>query len=170
MNVVVFRPQGFTLLEILLVVLIVAIMAGVGANLISNQSAERAIMSEAEQINANITYLCEKSVLENQAYGLEWTETGYHVLQFQRQEWLLSEAMTAEPNPADLTYELRIDGLPQTFKAEPEQLPHLVCQPDGSINAFELRIADPQTTADPRPYYALSSATPWQIQGRWYHQ
>ncbi len=161
------RPQGFTLLEILLVVLIVAIMASVGVNLINNQSIERQMMAHTEQLEANIKFLCEQSILENHAYGIEWTTNNYHVLRYQQQEWLLLDSSENTPLVSNLQHEIRINGLPQRLVEEAEKLPHVVCQADGSFNAFEFRVF---ATESPNTYYTLASESRWRLQGEWHHE
>ncbi len=80
--------SGFTLLEILLVVVIIGIMTVVGTNIINSQSPERAIMETAAKFEAELKYLCDLSVLENRAHGIEWSEYGRHWLTYQSGDWV----------------------------------------------------------------------------------
>ncbi|GJM05905.1 MAG: hypothetical protein DHS20C09_19010 [marine bacterium B5-7] len=168
-----YATGGFTLIEILLVILIIGIMTAVGANLISSQSIERTILSRAQQFESDLKFICEKAVLENHAYGMEWTEKNYHVLRYQAQSWQLIDNQLNSIIPEAIGIELLINGLAQNLKAEIENLPHVVCQSDGSFNAFELRFSDEElrnTPAAKKTYYALSSTSPWQLKGAWHQQ
>lgn len=159
--------KGFTLLEMLLVVLIVGIMTVVGANVINSQSPERNIMDAAARFEAELQYLCDLSVLENRAHGLEWTESGRYWLTHHSGDWLLSEQSPAEET-LPFKQEILLDGLVQMLEPEVEELPHVVCQTDGSFNAFEVRwLLDDSADAT---YYALKSETPWQLSGAWIEQ
>lgn len=168
--------KGFTLLEILLVVLILSIMTAVGANIINSQSIERIIVNQAQKFNADLQFICEKSVLENQAFGFEVLSTGYQVLRHQQQDWLLLESQVpAEFNDSihvELLFEGRILDLSHQPSLIDEHLPHIICQSDGSFNAFEIRFSAATVTVESpdedSTYYALKSETPWQLIGAWH--
>ena len=168
--------KGFTLLEILLVVLIVSIMSFIGVNIINSQSIERVILNQAQQFNDDLMYVCEKAVLENQAFGFEFLATGYQVLRYQQSEWLLLETQKVPQFNEAIETELLLDGLSQDISADSsigdENLPHIICQSDGSFNPFELRFSAEEAAEpnqlDDKIYYALTSETPWQLKGAWH--
>lgn len=170
-------PRGFTLLEILLVVLIISIMSVLGVNIINSQSIERVILNQAQQFSADLTFVCEKAVLDNQAFGFEFNLEGYQVLRYQQPQWLLVESQAAPQFNAGITVDLLLDGLSQDLDsvttAKDEPLPHIICQSDGSFNAFELRFISSeqlsnQATDPESAYYALSPESPWLITGAWH--
>lgn len=170
-------PRGFTLLEILLVVLIVSIMSVLGVNIINSQSIERGILSQAQQFSEDLTFVCEKAVLDNQAFGFEFNLQGYQVVRYQQPQWLLIEPQAAPQFNAGITVDLLLDGLSQDLTsvtaAKDEYLPHIICQSDGSFNTFELRFSSTdqlvnQATGAEPAYYALSPDSPWHITGAWY--
>lgn len=161
------KTAGFTLLEILLVVLIIGIMTVAGANLINSQSIERVIMNQAKQFETNLHYICEKAVFENQAFGIEWQDSGYQVLRHQQASWLVVEQQ-ATPLPDGINSALLIDGIPQILAAKAENLPHIICQSDGSFNAFELRLAVSINPINEKTYYVLRSTSPWELSGGWH--
>lgn len=158
--------KGFTLIEILLVVLIIAIMTVIGANVINSQSPERNIMNAASQFESELQFMCDLSILENRAHGVEWTETGRRWMSFQAGDWVLKEnQMMAQ----DSTFQQQIllDGVVQILASDAEELPHVICQTDGSFNPFEVRwkLFDDDTV-----FYAVQSETPWKIKGAWVEQ
>ncbi|MCB1582351.1 MAG: hypothetical protein R3E90_03095 [Marinicella sp.] len=156
--------MGFTLLEILLVVLIIGIMTVVGANVINSQSPERNIMDAAAQFQTELQYMCDLSVLENRAHGLEWTDSGRFWLTHHAGDWVLTQNNQVA-DPSLFKQQILLDGLIQRLESEPEELPHIICQTDGSHNAFEVRwlLAEEADGG----YYALKSETPWQLSGAW---
>ncbi len=103
--------KGFTLLEILLVVVIISIMTAVGANIINSQSIERVVLNQAQKFSNDLTFICEKAVLENQAFGLEFHTYGYQVLRYQQPEWLLIESQSAPQINENIVTDLLLDGL-----------------------------------------------------------
>ncbi len=167
--------KGFTLLEILLVVLIISIMTALGSNLINSQSVDRLVMNQAQKFSDDLTFICEKAVLENQTYGLELFENGYQALQFQQTDWVLIESPISPIIKEGVGMELILGGLSENLALEisSEELhdPHIICQTDGSFNAFELRFNvsnDLSESKNDNAYYAISTQTPWQLKGAWY--
>lgn len=156
------QVTGFTLLEMLLVVLIIGILTATGANLLASQSIERQIMDQARTFEADLTYLCERAVLENQAFGIEWQNQGYQALRHQSPEWL---PVPAKPQawPAGVKADIYLQGRAQLLAEDFEDLPHIVCQADGSFNAFELRLA-----ANEEAHYFVRSRSPWELAGGWH--
>lgn len=161
------RFQGFTLLEILLVVLIIGIMTVVGANVISSQSPERSIMNAAAAFQAELTYMCDLSVLENRAHGVEWTESGRQWLSYQSGDWVIKEQPVNTGETVPYLQQILLDGVEQILEPEVEELPHVICQSDGSFNPFELRWIP---LNDEKVYYSMKSVTPWQISGAWFER
>lgn len=155
--------QGFTLLEILLVVIIVGIMAATGVNLINSQSIERVIMSQAKAFEQNLTFLCEKSVFENQAIGIELSQFKYQAYRYQRQVWQLIESDDIPELNTEIEVNLLIDGVAQKLTVEGDGSPQIVCQADGAVNAFELRFA----ARGDENYYAINASTPWALTAQW---
>lgn len=170
--------KGFTLLEILLVVLIISIMTAVGANLINSQSLERVILNQAQQFNQDLTFVCEKAVFNNQAYGIEFYSNSYQVLRYHQAEWVLVESQAAPRFYEELTTDLLLDGMAQELTAEQasgqQTLPHIICQTDGSFNAFELRFSATSTYVENNEsdtiFYALETTSPWQLTGAWHEK
>lgn len=167
--------KGFTLLEILLVVVIISIMTAVGANIINSQSIERVVLNQAQKFSDDLTFVCEKAVLENQAFGIEFYTNGYQVLRYQQPEWLLIESQSAPQINENIVTDLLLDGLSQELQQElassDEHLPHIICQTDGSFNAFELRFSaagEISQNTETITYYALITQSPWQLNGAWH--
>jgi type II secretion system protein H len=156
------QVTGFTLLEMLLVVLIIGILTATGANLLASQSIERQIMDQARIFEADITYLCERAVLENQAFGIEWQNQGYQALRHQNTEWIPLDSIPPSW-PAGVLAEIQLQGRMQVLAKTYEDLPHIVCQRDGSFNAFEVRLA-----ANDQSHYFVRSRSPWELTGGWH--
>lgn len=157
---------GFTLIEILLVVLIIAIMSYLGANAINSQSAERQIMNEAGLLEAEIKYICDLAVLENRAHGLEFSTTGVEVLQHNAGVWLSKGTQNQPPQP-HFKFRVLLSGKQQKLADEPEQMPHVICQSDGSLTPFELRWYVTENTTNESIYFMLKTESPWLLDGAW---
>jgi general secretion pathway protein H len=157
--------QGFTLIEVLLVVVIIAIMSVVSVNVINSQSYERQVMSHAAEIEAELKYLCDKAVLENRAYGIEWTKESHNVLKYQLGDWVVQQSpMNQREQKPQFQIQVLLNGLTQNLPQEAEELPHVICQSDGTMNPFELRWLSLEPNG---AYYSLKAETPWQVKGAW---
>ena len=158
--------QGFTLLEILLVVVIIGIMTTAGVNLVNSQSLERVIINQAKAFEQNLKFLCEKSVFENQAIGVELNQFGYQAYRYQRQIWQLIEKEAIPEFNNEIEFSLLLDGITQKITVEGDGLPQIVCQADGTFNGFELRFV----AGGDGSYYALTASTPWTLTAQWHDQ
>lgn len=163
----VLRHSGFTLLEILLVVLIIAIMAAVGVGLINSQSVARQLQSRAGQWQQGLTYLCEQALLDNRTLGIEFSKQNSQVLEFTDKQWQpvvhFNELFVTENIELRINSDGREMAIPQKF----EDLPHIVCYSDGRISDFSMYLQIPNVVD---LSYQLSNKNPWQITGEWYAQ
>ena len=59
-----------------------------------------------------------------------------------------------------------LNGLEQILLPDPEELPHVICQTDGSFNPFEVKwpVFKGQKVES---FYSLKSETPYQLTGAW---
>ncbi|MFC3194377.1 type II secretion system minor pseudopilin GspH [Marinicella sediminis] len=166
------NESGFTLIEMLLVVVIIGITAYMGVNLINSQSAERNIMSAAARFQAGIEYVCDQAILENRAYGIEFTHDGQFVMQHQHNQWAWLEGQQLLTDLAQFPHAIYINGRPISLKPDVEQQPHLICQSDGSLSPFELRVwipaENPSENQTGNSYYKLKNDSPWIITGAWH--
>lgn len=70
-------PRGFTLLEVLMVVLLVGIMSSVVVLSLDTAGAQRQLPEEGARLAALIEEAAGEAVMQNQEYGLRLTGTGY---------------------------------------------------------------------------------------------
>jgi|SRR5690554_2502760 len=163
----VLRISGFTLLEVLLVILIIAIMAAVGVGLINSQSAARQLQAYAGQWQQGLSYLCEQSLLDNRTLGIEFINHESQVLAFSDKQWQPISHYNQLFSSEHLKLRINSDGremtIPQTF----EDLPHIVCYSDGRVSNFSMVL---QISGVEDLSFELSNKNPWQIIGEWYDQ
>lgn len=152
-------------MEVLLVVVIIGIMAAVGVGLVNSQSSERQLQQQAQQWQQMLSYLCQQSVLNNRAYGIELSQNTAQVLVFEQPHWQpmvqLTEALPIE----NLSWQVQLEGRSMPLAAELTALPHLVCYSDGQINPFTLQLRLSQL---PDISYEIMAETPWQLTGQWH--
>lgn len=152
---IVSRPRsasaGFSLLELLVVVTIIAIFAGASILSIGIVGRDREIEREVLRLRSLIELLQEEALLQSRDYGILFSARGYrfYVYDYQQAAWVqpiadnfLQEHQLTGPLRLELTLEDRSLELP-------EELP------------------SPQTVDSPRPQVAILASgelTPFEIE------
>jgi len=137
--------RGFTLIEILVVVVIVAVLAGTVAVSLLGSGGERQLERTAERLRALVAYACERAELSGREIGLDLTTSGYAFREHEGSEWRrhASDELRARRWDLPLQAVLRRDGVPVAIGAEPPATPPLVCFPSGEITPFRLDLVLP---------------------------
>lgn len=129
------RQQGFTLLEIMVVVSIVAIMSGLSFFAL-NQATDRRYTSQAEDFRLWLQQLSDMALLEGTAYGLSYGEDSVQALVYFNAAWY----RVTTPQPFSFRDEVSlalVEGRSQTSRRPSQRdtqrrsLPDLVMTSDG---------------------------------------
>ncbi|MGZ0190291.1 MAG: pilus assembly FimT family protein [Alphaproteobacteria bacterium] len=80
------KQQGFTLLEIMVVVFIIATMAGLSF-IALNQASDRRYSSQAEDFLVWLDQLSDLAMLEGSAYGVAAADQGFQAVVFYNYDW-----------------------------------------------------------------------------------
>ncbi len=81
------RQHGFTLLELLVVVVIAAILFTYTTLAIRSNSPEDLIKEEANRLERLVQLAMEESILRGEEYGIEVYVDGYRFLRFSENQW-----------------------------------------------------------------------------------
>jgi len=160
------RSYGFTLIEIIVVVVIISIMTVLGVQMISSGSVERNLQQHGRVLQATIEYSCDQATLQNIPYGIGFFKTGYVFNQFINQQWveIISPESFYNKELADGSFfSLEIDGQFVVLDEEIGDIPQIMCDSAGELTAFELLISD----ATDKHHYQLQTVSFWQIEGHW---
>jgi len=106
------RENGFTLLELLVVVVIVAILFTYTTLAIRSDSPEDIIKKEAQRMERLVQLALEEAILRGEEYGIEVYLDGYRFLRFTKNQWLpLSEdkILRERELPLDMELEIRLE-------------------------------------------------------------
>lgn len=104
--------SGFTLLELLVVIVIVAILFTYTTLAIRSDSAEDIIRHEAQRIERLVELALEESILRGEEYGIEFSLNSYRFLRFEENRWtpLSGDKILRERElPIDMELELRLE-------------------------------------------------------------
>lgn len=134
-------PQlGFTLLEVMVVIVIIGGIASLVAVNFASGSSSSNLESSYQQLRIQMQALSRKAMAEQRWFGLRFAENQYQAMIFTDQGWnkLDSKAVNW---PSELDLELVINGHPVNPHAQ-AQIPQLHFSPEGLITPFRLRLSD----------------------------
>lgn len=86
------KDSGVTLIEVLIVLVLIGVSAGVVTYALPSARAAHTIEQEANLLSARINLAAERSLISGQHYRLDWTVAGYRFLQWQGGAWTVAAA------------------------------------------------------------------------------
>lgn len=139
------RPGGFTLLEVLVVVLIIGVVLGLAVISIRDDPGQR-VQTEARRFAALATLASQEAVLQSREIAVELERTGYRFLMLQDGEWLPpgDDVFRARTLPEDMELSVSIEG--ETAGQQRQQQgttrrdPRIYMLSGGEMTPFELSI------------------------------
>jgi type II secretion system protein H len=160
------RQRGFTLIEILIVVVIVSILTVLGVQMVSAGSVERNLQQHGKILQASLQYSCDQATLQNIPYGIKLFQTGYTFSQYVNQQWLElnSQDTLFSKNLTDGSFlSLELEGKELVLPEEVAEIPQIFCDNTGQITPFSLLISD----ATDKHHYQIKTLDFWNLEGRW---
>lgn len=138
-------PHGFTLIEMLVVVLIIGIMA-VGITLsLGGRDDDRLLQTERDRLVSAMEYLHEQAGLQNREFGLRGFVGGYEFLAWNARQarWVApadDPLMRRRLLPPGLQLELLVEGRASTLPGADAKnpAPQVLLYSSGEFSSFEL--------------------------------
>ena len=155
------RQSGFTLLEILVVVFIIAILTGAAMLSLGVLDDDRDVQREADRAAALFGIALDEAMLQGREFGIEFTRTGYRFVEFDilGERWAdvpFDDLLQTHALPQDIEFELFVDGqrielgeTPANFTVDKDSeesrafgiedyAPHVYVYSSGDMTPFEL--------------------------------
>ncbi|MBF0192362.1 MAG: type II secretion system minor pseudopilin GspH [Magnetococcales bacterium] len=141
--------NGFTLLEILVVLLIVGIMMGMAVLSVGPGDREKGTRDELARLKGVLDLVSREAVLDAREWGIRFSDHGYLFLVLDdKNQWRSPPAgdRTLQPRrlPETMPMVLRIEGVPlDKLEVKPEDPPQVMVSSDGEMTPFELELTVP---------------------------
>lgn len=144
------KPQGFTLIEILVVVMIIGIVAGASTAYVSMGGPRKDMNDSLERFVVISEHVKELSILDGEPFGLlleprDWRENPldqgwmYHWKKMTPQGWQNIENLDPVEFPKEMQLRLLVEDIPWEYKKAPEiKEPQIAFYPTGEVTPFEI--------------------------------
>ena len=153
------RSRAFTLIEILVVIIIIAIISAVALLSFGIIGDDRDLQREARRMASLIELANDEAAIQGRDYGLEIMETGYRFVEFdpflnQWHELIGDDFLRPRQLAEDMEFELFIEDRRVLLDAEAAEtdreeddtdltddyIPHVLIMSSGDVTPFEHRI------------------------------
>jgi len=138
------RTGGFTLIEILVVVVIIGILAAGTVLAVGTLGRDRELDKESNRLFELFKYAREQAELQSREYGVMFKDDGYEFLAYdvRKAAWRsITEDDVLEPRklPDGLDFKLTVDGRPAVLtrpKGAKDQTPQVMIFSNGDLDSF----------------------------------
>ena len=157
--------RGFTLIEILVVVIIIATVSGIALMSIGLLGDDRELKTERQRLASLIEVAQDEATMQGREFGLEMMTSTYRFVEFDPYASLWSEIIGDElfrlrQLPEGMEFELYVEDKRIVLKDDPKEFddpnkasmsltvekyaPHVFVFSSGESTAYEIRIRRPQ--------------------------
>ena len=153
------RCGGFTLIEILVVIVIIGIVMSIAMLSITLVGGDSQLREEAQRVVSLVEVAKDESLLQGREFGLEFMQGAYRFVEFDplTRQWgeiIGDDTLRLRELPEELELELFIEDRRVLLKADPAQMksgeedrrgieqyaPHVLIYSSGDMSPFEIHV------------------------------
>jgi general secretion pathway protein H len=140
-----YRTRGLSLIELLVVVAIMAILAGAALLAVNAAGPQRQVERELRRLAGRIERACERAQLSGLEAGLHLHRAGYAFSRAGFEGWVPEVAQELRPSALVQGLELSAtrDGVEMELPESEAEAPQIVCLPSGELTAVVVTIGTP---------------------------
>ncbi|MCK5452887.1 MAG: type II secretion system minor pseudopilin GspH [Calditrichia bacterium] len=136
------RARGFTIIEIMVVMLIIGLILGIAIPAININNPENQLKEEVTRLVALIDLASQESILNSRMIGIRTYSDQYEFLFLQEDKWkpLDDNLLTRRKLPEDIELELQIEDYLEdyptselSFSEEQQKVPHIILSGIGEL-------------------------------------
>ena len=159
--------QGFTLLEVLVVLLLLGIILGFAGLSINQGDTERQMRQQLLQLQATLQFVQQEAILTSQAFGIGFSKTAYVLFRYQ-DDWQRIQTdplLVKQSLPDGFLWSIHLEQQTQSLSSQTIELPQLLFLPSGEIQPprFQIRLLAEQPQL---PTYVLQQNE--NVQMEWF--
>lgn len=137
----IWQQAGFTLIEVLVVVMVIAIIASFAVLAIPDRSSDR-VATEAHRLAALIELSQNEAIMSSKELGLGFRRHGYEFYEQTEKGWKQIETdsvLRARDYSDDISFALRFDDIDVTLLHSSPKAPQIFILSSGEVTPFEAR-------------------------------
>jgi general secretion pathway protein H len=143
------QSQGFTLIELMVVVFIIGLIASAAVITFGGDRRDTELDKEAERIDALLTYVREQAELQTRDYGIRINDHAYSFVVFDvlQNQWRTNEeddALREREFPEGMKPSVVLEGRPIVLdvkkKAIEDFKPQIMIFANGDLSSFEITL------------------------------
>ena len=143
------RSKGFTLLEVMVVVLIIGIMLTVSTLSIRGDSHAEIMRREADRMVALLDLASQEAMMRSEQLAVRFNDEGYEFMLLQNGRWILmdnDQSLRPRTFPDDIELRLELeDNPPPSLVTEESDLPQVYLLSSGEMTPFVVTLFSPGT-------------------------
>jgi general secretion pathway protein H len=137
------RVTGFTLIEVMVVVVIIGILINFTVLSLRSHSPADQLNEESQRLKSLIEIASEEALLRSSLIGVDISETGYGFLRLEEETWqpVNDTLLRNRELPEEVSISLTLAQPPSDDDDEEKRTPEIILLNSGEITPFDLKIS-----------------------------